>query len=118
MSLVDQRSEWKSRSHFLAIAVQTMRSIGVDNARAQRSGKRGAGAPMVPPGDPLTISANQPVDLVLNTRSPSLPRSIPKAGQIVNSSFSGGLSNTKRAQLQWAGARVWLYHELSRRRED
>jgi len=48
MRLVDQRSERKSRSHFLAVAAQTTRSIVVDNARAQRSGKQGAGAPMFP----------------------------------------------------------------------
>jgi hypothetical protein len=127
MSLVDQRSEWKSRSHFLAIAAQTMPSIVVDNARAERSGKRGVGALMVPLDDPLPISANQPVDLVLNHALTQLAKVDPQSRPNRELQFFGrplkheesalGVSAATQ-QLQWAGARVWLYHELSPRRED
>src|SRR5438309_5358060 len=45
LRLVDQREvHWKNRAHFYGIAAQMIRRILVDYARAQQSGKRGAGA--------------------------------------------------------------------------
>jgi RNA polymerase sigma factor (TIGR02999 family) len=125
MRLVDQRSEWKSRSHFFAIAAQMMRRILVDHAKAQRSAKRGAGAPVVPLDEPLTISAHQPFDLVaLNDALTGLSKIDPQRSQIVELRFFGGLSNQESAEVlglstatvqrQWAGARAWLYHEMTR----
>jgi len=125
MRLVDQRSEWKSRSHFFAVAAQMMRRILVDHAKAQRSAKRGAGAPVVPLDEPLTISAHQPFDLVaLNDALTGLAKIDPQRSQIVELRFFGGLSNEESAEVlglstatvqrQWAGARAWLYHEMTR----
>lgn len=125
MRLVDQRLEWKSRSHFFAIAAQMMRRILVDHAKAQRSAKRGAGAPMVPLDEPLTISANQRFDLVaLNDALTGLAKIDPQRSHIVELRFFGGLSNEESAEVlgistatvqrQWAGARAWLYHEMTR----
>jgi len=126
MRLVDQRAEWKSRSHFLAIAAQMMRRILVDHAKAQRSAKRGAGAAKVPLDESLIVSAEQPFDLVaLNDALTALTKIDPQRGQIVELRFFGGLSNEESAEVlgispatvqrQWTGARAWLFHEMSAR---
>ena len=125
LRLVGQSTEWKSRSHFFAIAAQMMRRILVDHARGQHSAKRGSGAPKVPLDEPLTVSAEQRFDLIaLNDALTGLAQIDPQRGRIVELRFFGGLSNEESAEVlgistatvqrQWAGARAWLYHEMSR----
>jgi len=125
LRLVDQRAEWKGRSQFFAIAAQMMRRILVDHAKAHWSVKRRAGAFKTPLDESLTVSAEQPYDLVaLDDALTGLAKIDPQRGQIVELRFFGGLSNEESAEIlgistatvqrQWAGARAWLYHELRR----
>ena len=126
LRLVDQRTEWKSRAHFFAVAAQMMRRILVDHAKQHLAVKRGAGAPRAPLDEALTVAAQPVADLVaLDDALTALAKIDPQRSQIVELRYFGGLSNEESArvlgispatvQRQWAGARAWLYHELSHR---
>ena len=125
LRLVDQKADWQSRAHFFGIAAQMMRRILVDHANTHRRAKRGGGAIKVT-FDQFKLAASEPemdvaaLDEVLGR----LEKIDPQRGRIVELRFFGGLSNeeashvlgisTATVQRQWAGARAWLYHELSR----
>jgi RNA polymerase sigma factor (TIGR02999 family) len=122
--LVGQRTEWKSRAHFFAVAASMMRRILVDHAKEHGALKRGAGLAKVPLDEALTVSAEPAGYLVaLNDALSSLEKIDPQRSQIVELRYFGGLSNEEAAELlgistatiqrQWAGARAWLYHELN-----
>lgn len=125
LRLVDQRVEWKSRAHFFAIAAQMMRRILVDHAKARRTAKRGDGSPKLSLDESIVVSKEPGMDVVaLDDALTELARIDPQRSQIVELRFFGGLSNQESAkvlgispatvQRQWAGARAWLYHEMSR----
>jgi len=123
LRMVDQRTEWRSRAHFFAVAARMMRRILVDHAKEHLAQKRGAGLAKVPLDEALTISAQPAGDLVaLNDALTDLEKIDPQRSQIVELRFFGGLSNEESAEVlgispatvqrQWAGARAWLFHEL------
>src|SRR5947199_10188580 len=65
LRLVDQREvQWKSRAHFYGIAARMIRRILVDYARAQLTGKRGAGAIRLAVEDAVALSVPQDLDLL------------------------------------------------------
>lgn len=126
MRLVAQRSEWKSRAHFFAVASSMMRRILVDHAKQHLASKRGSGTPKMSLDEALTVSAEPNFDLVaLNDALTTLGEMDPQRARIVELRFFGGLSNEESAEVlgispatvqrQWAGARAWLYHEMSRK---
>ena len=126
LRLVDQRAEWKSRAHFFAVASSMMRRILVDHAKRHLASKRGGSAlPKVSLDDAVTLSAEPSVDLIaLNDALSALAEIDPQRARIVELRFFGGLSNEESAEIlgistatvqrQWAGARAWLFHEMSR----
>jgi RNA polymerase sigma factor (TIGR02999 family) len=125
LRLVDQKAPWKSRAHFFGIAAQMMRRVLVDHAKNRQTTKRGAGAQQVTLDTAMVISKEPPIDLVALDQALSRLEEIdPQRGRIVELRFFGGLSNeessevlgisTATVQRQWAGARAWLYQELSR----
>lgn len=124
MRLVDQKVAWKGREHFFGIAAQMMRRILVDHAKKTRTAKRGSGERPVSLAEPLAVSPEPNKDLVaLDEALSRLAKHDPQRSQIVELRFFGGLSNEESAavlgispatvQRQWAGARAWLYRELS-----
>jgi RNA polymerase sigma factor (TIGR02999 family) len=124
--LVDQRVEWKCRSHFYAIAAQMMRRILVDHAKQHKSAKRGAGISPITLEEPLLVARSDSPDIVaLNDALSALGDVEPQRAKIAELRFFGGLSNEEIAELlevstatvqrQWQGARAWLYHELNRK---
>jgi RNA polymerase sigma factor (TIGR02999 family) len=124
LRLVDQRTEWKSRAHFFGVAASMMRRILVDHAKEHAALKRGSGAPKAPLDEALIVSAEPAEDLVaLNEALTNLEKIDPQRSRVVELRFFGGLSNEESAEVlgispatvqrQWAGARAWLYHELS-----
>jgi RNA polymerase sigma factor (TIGR02999 family) len=126
MRLVDQRVVWKGREHFFAIAAQMMRRILVDHAKKNHSAKRGSGVRPLSLDEPLIVSAKPDKDLVaLDEALTRLATHDPQRSKIIELRFFGGLSNEESAvvlgispatvQRQWAGARAWLYRELSRK---
>jgi RNA polymerase sigma factor (TIGR02999 family) len=124
LRLVDQRVKWNSRAHFFGIAAQMMRRILVDHAKAQSAAKRGAGAVRIELEEGLATAPNRDVDLLaLDEALERLTKVDPQRSRIVELRFFGGLSNEESAEVlgvspatiqrQWAGARAWLFHELS-----
>jgi RNA polymerase sigma factor (TIGR02999 family) len=127
LRLVDQRSEWKNRAHFFAVAATMMRRILVDHAKQHQASKRGSGLAKASLDEALTVSAEPSVDVVaLNDALTTLGEIDPQRARIVELRFFGGLSNEESAdvlgispatvQRQWVGARAWLFHEMSQRK--
>ena len=125
LRLAAQRSGWRSRAHFFAVASSMMRRILVDHAKQHLASKRGSGLPKVSLDEAVTLSAEPSVDLVaLNDALTALGEIDPQRARIVELRFFGGLSNEESAEVlgispatvqrQWAGARAWLFHEMNR----
>jgi RNA polymerase sigma factor (TIGR02999 family) len=124
LRLIDQRTDWKSRAHFFAVASRMMRRILVDYAKEHAALKRGGAVEKVPLEQALTLGVEPRGDFVaLDEALTGLEKIDPQRAQIVELRFFGGLSNQETAavlsissataQRQWAGARAWLYRELS-----
>jgi RNA polymerase sigma factor (TIGR02999 family) len=117
-----QRSTWKSRGHFFALAAQAMRRILVDHARRRRAAKRGGGeAPS--PLDSIAATMEHSVDLLaLDAALEKLERLDPREARVVELRFFAGLSLSEVAsslgiskatvERDWAAARAWLRSEL------
>ena len=115
--------EWRNRAHFFAVAARQMRRLLVDHARAQRAEKR-QGARIVIPLEEVTGRAPEPdEDMVAVDEALSrLERVAPRAGQVVELRFFGGLTEMEAAETlgistatlkrDWDFARAWLYKEL------
>lgn len=123
LRLVDQKSPWKSRAHFLGIASQMMRRILVDQAKASHSAKRGAGVPRLQLDEAAEVANRPDPDLILLDQTLTEFEKIdPRASRIVELKFFGGLSNQETAEVlgistvtvqrQWKGARVWLQYAM------
>jgi RNA polymerase sigma factor (TIGR02999 family) len=123
LRLVDQKSPWKSRAHFLGIASQMMRRILVDQAKASHSAKRGAGVPRLQLDEAAEVANRPDPDLILLDQTLTEFEKIdPRASRIVELKFFGGLSNEETAEVlgistvtvqrQWKGARVWLQYAM------
>ena len=122
--LVDQeRVQWGGRSHFYAMAAQSMRRILVDHARGHRYQKRGGGAPKVSLEEAFHLGAERPVDVVaLDDALKQLAAEDPDKARLVELRFFGGLSHAEIAEVMavslstversWRMARAWLYRAL------
>ena len=114
---------WQNRSHFFAVAAQTLRRILVDSARARRRSKRG--------GDPLKVTFSsadawvRPVDEDLLSIDEALTRLAnlePRAARVVELRFFAGLTESQVAEVlevsaitvkrDWKVARAWLMTHL------
>jgi RNA polymerase sigma factor (TIGR02999 family) len=117
------RSDWRNRSHFLAVASTMMRRILINHAMAHRANKRDA--ELVP----LTLSGLEQIsgspgsDIVAVHEALLAFEAIdPRAAKVVELRFFGGLENEEIAQLMqvsvptvkrdWALARAWLRREM------
>lgn len=100
LRLVKQtRTRWQSRSHFFAVAAQVMRRILVDEARARKSEKRGAG--LVPLSlDAMPVEPGQaPHDITdLDDALRRLTVLDPRQGQLVELHVFGGSPMTRLAR--------------------
>ena len=115
---------YQDRAHFLAIAAKTMRRILIDHARAGLAGKR------TPKQQRVTLSAVDgwaPVSrgedmLALDAMLSKLATLDPRAAQVVELRFFGGLEEEQAAQVlgvsaitvkrDWKAARAWLAGRL------
>jgi RNA polymerase sigma factor (TIGR02999 family) len=120
------RTQWKNRSHFLAVASTMMRRILVNHAQAQRAAKRGAGeAERVA----LTLAGLEQIgaapdrDLVAVHEALLAFEAVDaRAARVVELRFFGGLENTEIAEVlgispatvkrDWTLARAWLHRAL------
>lgn len=128
LKLVDQtRVEWQDRAHFLAVASQAMRRLLVDHARARLAARRGAGAPVVPMTDSVTLAADHAVpieDLIaLDSALDELAALDGRQARVVELRYFGGLEIEEAAEAlsispatlkrDWSMARAWLHRRLS-----
>ncbi len=122
--LKDKRQPWVDRTHFLAIAANSMRRILVERARARAASKRGGSRVRVTLGENLFAAADPSLDLlVLDKALEKLAAMDPQLARIVELRFFGGLSIEEAAQSlgvspatikrSWNVARAWLKRELS-----
>jgi RNA polymerase sigma factor (TIGR02999 family) len=127
LRLQQQRQiEADHRADFIGIASRVMRRILVDYARARKRAKRGAGAPTVPieEVEAAAFLSDEEADevLALDQALTKLSTLDPRAGQVVECRFYGGLTleetaaalsmSSKTVQRTWETARAWLRKEI------
>jgi RNA polymerase sigma factor (TIGR02999 family) len=123
LRLAGQRTEWRGRSHFYAIAAQAMRRVLIDHARARDSEKRGGGR------RPIALSSIDPaapqseVDLLaLDEALQRLSGVDPDTARIVEMRFFAGMEidaivevtgiSERTIRRHWVYAKAWLAREL------
>ena len=118
--------EVKDRSHFFALAARTMRRILVDHARAQVAERRVGAHLRQPLIEAIDIAEETPAPetiLAIDKVLDRLKKIRPRAGELVELRFFGGLSETEASEVlevsrssmarDWRFARVWLLDQLS-----
>ncbi len=120
------RTQWKSRGHFLAVASTMMRRILVNHELAKRAQKREAQRVDLSESGLEQIGSADDRDVVAVHEALLAFESIdPRAAKVVELRFFGGLENEEIAQAlelslatvkrDWALARAWLQRELKTR---
>lgn len=116
--------KFENRAHFMAICAQLMRQILVEYARRRGATKRDGGYKLSL--DDVVVSAKgRDLDLVaLDDALTQLSKLDPQQSRIVELRFFGGLSIEETSEVlaissatvkrDWATARVWLLHEMSK----
>jgi RNA polymerase sigma factor (TIGR02999 family) len=115
--------QWQSRSHFFAVAAQTMRRILVDHARSRNTQKRGGPEIRVDLPEELMISDERSEQLLqLDDALSRLAGFDPRQSKIVEMRFFGGLTeeeiaevlgvSTRTVKRDWSMARAWLLGEM------
>lgn len=120
-----QQVDWKSRTHFFAVAARLMRRILVDYARQRDAAKRGGGAVLLQLDEKLTLADDQ-FELItgIDAALERLERLNRRQAKVVELRFFSGLSEEEIAEVlgvssrtikrDWTVARAWLYGELTR----
>ncbi len=115
---------FQNRNHFIAVSALLMRKILVDHARRRRAAKRD-GDYKLSLTDPKSLLKGQSVDLArLDEALSRLAQLDAQQSRIVELRFFGGLTIEETAQVlgispatvkrDWATARIWLHHEMSK----
>lgn len=123
LRLVRQSCDWKTRSHFFAVAARSIRRVLVDHARRIHAAKRGQ-ALRVTFDEGMEVSLPRPETLVaLDDALVQLAAIDPIKARVVEYRFFAGLTGSEIAavehlspatvQRHWQMARAWLYRELS-----
>jgi RNA polymerase sigma factor (TIGR02999 family) len=118
--------EWHGRSHFFAVAAQSMRRILVDHARRHKAGKRGSGGPKAPLDEALTVPVQASLDVeALDESLNNLAVFDPRKSKVVELRFFGGLSTNEISEVlgispaavrnDWVVAKAWLFRDLGDR---
>ena len=122
--LKEKRQPWRNRTHFFAIAANSMRRILVERARARAAAKRGGSRVRVTIGEDIAAAGDSSVDLLaLDQALEKFAAMDPQLARIVELRFFGGLSIEETAEAidaspatvkrSWNVARAWLKRELS-----
>ncbi|MCU1257485.1 MAG: polymerase, sigma-24 subunit, subfamily [Bryobacterales bacterium] len=120
----EQGMQWRSRSHFVAVAAQLMRFILVDHCRKKGYAKRGGGALRVTFNENLNIAVDRGAELIqLDEKLKELEAQDPRKSRIAELRFFGGLSVEETADAlsvsvatvmrDWRITRAWLQRELT-----
>jgi RNA polymerase sigma factor (TIGR02999 family) len=118
------RTQWRNRSHFLAVSSTMMRRILVNHELARRADKRDA--ELVP----VTLSGLEQIGIAPDRDVVAVHEALlafeevdARAAKVVELRFFGGMENDEVAQAlgtslatvkrDWAVARAWLHRELA-----
>lgn len=130
-----ERTNWRNRAHFFAIAAQLMRRILVDHVRRRQRQRRGGEHVLITLESMPDIAANTtafgPSDtvdvLALDAALSKLENLAPRQCRIVELRFFSGLTVEATAEAlgisaitvkrEWAMAKTFLYRELRPMRE-
>ena len=124
--LVNQgQPDYRSRSHFIAVAAQVMRQILIDHARARKAGKRGGGGAKFSLDEALEVPTDRPsIMIAIDDALSALAQKDPQKAKLIELRFFGGLTAEDSADvLQMPVAEVrrhlrvgqaWLQRELER----
>ncbi len=115
--------QWQDRAHFFRVAARAMRQVITDNARARLTGKRGGGFVFLPLEEARLGDVTDPEAMLeLHDALERLAAMDPRAHEVVELRFFGGLSVEQTAQVlgasartvkrEWRSARAWLMNEL------
>lgn len=118
---VANRDEWKSATHFRAVASNAMRQVLVDHARARGRLKRGGNRVMLTTN--IAFELDRDVDvLALDEALCGLAQLDKRKARVVELRFFGGLTARetadvleiaqKTAEADWYFARAWLHERL------
>ena len=121
----DKSKPWQNRTHFLAIAANSMRQILVERARARRAAKRGGSQVRITLSEAVAAGGETSVDLLaLDEALLRLAALDPEQGRIVELRFFGGLNIEETAEAMnispatvkrgWSMAKAWLKREMQR----
>ena len=123
LKLVEQRTDWQNRAHFLAIAAQVMRRILCNYAIGRRAAKRGSGQEPAEYDDAVIAGVGRSEELLaLDEALQRLAQLSERQARVVEMRFFGGLKHEEiaevlgvspaTARLDWRLARAWLSGEL------
>ena len=114
MRLLDQRSPWQNRAHFMAVAGRTIRRVAVDLVRQRLAEKRGALVEFVTfdwqdeKGQP---AAADTVDLLaLDQALEALEQRDAVAARVVELRYFSGLNNDEVAEVIGIGVATVVRH--------
>jgi RNA polymerase sigma factor (TIGR02999 family) len=115
---------WRDRAHFFNVAAQQMRHLLVDHARAAQADKRYGGKLRVSLEVLTGVEEQRDEDLIaLDEALGRLEALYPRASQVVELRFFGGLTEKEAAEVleistatlkrDWDFAKAWLYRQIS-----
>lgn len=120
------RTQWRNRSHFLAVASTMMRRILVNHEQARRADKRQAEIAHLSLGglDELALPLDRDI-IAVHDSLLAFEAVDPRAAKVVELRFFGGLEIDEIAAVldlspatvkrDWALAKAWLHRSLSER---
>ena len=114
---------WHNRAHFFAVAAQALRRILIDHARTQQADKRGGKQVKLSLTAAEGWSESRDEDIMaIDAALQELARLEPRAAQVVELRFFGGLTEDEVAAVlavstitvkrDWKFARAWLLSRL------
>ena len=124
LKLAGQRTEWRDKSKFLAVAAHAMRHILVDHARSQSRQKRGLRPRKVTLNEMVAIAETDWPDLLdLDQALTRLSQRDKRKAQVIELLFFGGMTYEECAKAlaispvtlfrELKMAKAWLYRELA-----
>jgi RNA polymerase sigma factor (TIGR02999 family) len=88
----NEKVDWQSRSHFIAIAAQHMRQVLVDYARRHLSEKRGSGVTLIALDQADASAEGRTADLLaLDEALAKLAQGAPRQARVMELKYFGGL---------------------------
>jgi RNA polymerase sigma factor (TIGR02999 family) len=117
--------KWENRAHFFGAAVEAMRRVLIDHARAKGAAKRGGDAKRLTLDSGSLTVANVPPEIVdLDEALTTFEQEDPAKAMLVKLRFFAGLSLREAAEVlgispatadrHWAYARAWLFDALKK----